>query len=205
MLAYGHSTSSMERTTDDALGDQLLNESFCEMGTSSVLDPAADSWEQDYSDDWESAPNGETLPDGEGSTSTTALHPDDLVADGVIGAEYRSMKLLKMEAASATPPRDPYHGRSSEPKLAREPPRESFNLMVVGEAGLGKTTLLESFFKSFKVRPRSRALSLATPSETPPPSPPLSAPPPHPSSPPRLCDRTTTRPSPSSSARRRTR
>ena len=32
----------------------------------------------------------------------------------------------------------------------REPPQESFNLMVVGEAGLGKTTLLESFFQSFK-------------------------------------------------------
>lgn len=143
----------MERTTNDALGDQLLNESFCEMGGCSVLDPT-DSWEQDYSDDWESAPNGETLQDGEGSTSTTAPHPDDLVADGVIGAEYRSMKLAKMEAASATAPRDPYHGRSSEPRLSREPPRESFNLMVVGEAGLGKTTLLESFFKSFKARPR---------------------------------------------------
>ena len=35
-------------------------------------------------------------------------------------------------------------------RTLREPPRESFNLMVVGEAGLGKTTLLESFFKSFK-------------------------------------------------------
>ena len=33
---------------------------------------------------------------------------------------------------------------------SREPPKESFRLMVVGEAGLGKTTLLESFFKSFK-------------------------------------------------------
>ena len=35
-------------------------------------------------------------------------------------------------------------------RTLREPPKESFNLMVVGEAGLGKTTLLESFFKSFK-------------------------------------------------------
>lgn len=51
-----------------------------------------------------------------------------------------------------SPPRDPYHNRSMEPRLSRDPPRESFNLMVVGEAGLGKTTLLESFFKSFKVR-----------------------------------------------------
>ena len=32
----------------------------------------------------------------------------------------------------------------------REPKRETFNVMVVGESGLGKTTLLESFFKSFK-------------------------------------------------------
>ena len=144
----------MDRTTNDALGDELLNESFCAMSTSG-LGPD-DSWEH-YSDGWESTPNGETLQDSEGgSTSTTAPHPDDIVADGVIGAEYRSMKMAKMEAASATPPRDPYHGRSSEPKLSREPPRESFNLMVVGEAGLGKTTLLESFFKSFKVRLRGR-------------------------------------------------
>ena len=49
-----------------------------------------------------------------------------------------------------SPTRDPYHNRSMEPRLSRDPPRESFNLMVVGEAGLGKTTLLESFFKSFK-------------------------------------------------------
>ena len=59
-----------------------------------------------------------------------------------------------------SPPRDPYHNRSMEPRLSRDPPRESFNLMVVGEAGLGKTTLLESFFKSFKVR-RSASLPFA--------------------------------------------
>ena len=35
-------------------------------------------------------------------------------------------------------------------RMQREPPCQSFNLMVVGEAGLGKTTLLESFFQSFK-------------------------------------------------------
>jgi septin family protein len=35
---------------------------------------------------------------------------------------------------------------------------ESFNLMVVGEAGLGKTTLLESFFQSFKDDEASFAL-----------------------------------------------
>ena len=59
-----------------------------------------------------------------------------------------------------SPPRDPYHNRSMEPRLSRDPPRESFNLMVVGEAGLGKTTLLESFFKSFKVT-RSASLPFA--------------------------------------------
>jgi GTPase SAR1 family protein len=70
----------------------------------------------------------------------------------VIGEEYRRLRQAKMEARASisTPPRDPYHGRSMEPKLSRDPPRESFNLMVVGESGLGKTTLLESFFKSFK-------------------------------------------------------
>ena len=70
----------------------------------------------------------------------------------MIGEEYRRLRQAKMEARASisTPPRDPYHGRSMEPKLSRDPPRESFNLMVVGESGLGKTTLLESFFKSFK-------------------------------------------------------
>ena len=202
----------MDRTTNDALGDELLNESFCAMSTSG-LGPD-DSWEH-YSDGWESTPNGETLQDSEGgSTSTTAPHPDDIVADGVIGAEYRSMKMAKMEAASATPPRDPYHGRSSEPKLSREPPRESFNLMVVGEAGLGKTTLLESFFKSFKVRLRGRrgpqrpdAGGRARPLPAPLPLPPTRHPPgaPHRPSARRPRDRMTTRPSRSSSARRRTR
>merc|ERR1719399_1614288 len=64
------------------------------------------------------------------------------------------MKEALLETAGprvgSTPQNDPYHGRTTEPKTLREPPRESFNLMVVGEAGLGKTTLLESFFKSFK-------------------------------------------------------
>ena len=70
----------------------------------------------------------------------------------MIGEEYRRLRQAKIEARASisTPPRDPYHGRSMEPKLSRDPPRESFNLMVVGESGLGKTTLLESFFKSFK-------------------------------------------------------
>ena len=75
---------------------------------------------------------------------------------GVIGDEYRRLRGAKAQARSSmgSPPRDPYHNRSMEPRLSRDPPRESFNLMVVGEAGLGKTTLLESFFKSFKVRDR---------------------------------------------------
>ena len=59
-----------------------------------------------------------------------------------------------------SPTRDPYHNRSMEPRLSRDPPRESFNLMVVGEAGLGKTTLLESFFKSFKAKTLRPALPL---------------------------------------------
>ena len=77
----------------------------------------------------------------------------NLVASGVVGAEYRMMKDAIESPGprgSATPQSDPYHGRSTDPKTLREPPRESFNLMVVGEAGLGKTTLLESFFKSFQ-------------------------------------------------------
>ena len=61
-----------------------------------------------------------------------------------------------------SPTRDPYHNRSMEPRLSRDPPRESFNLMVVGEAGLGKTTLLESFFKSFKARRSAQPCLLCT-------------------------------------------
>ena len=80
---------------------------------------------------------------------------------GVIGDEYRRLRDAKARVSSmGSPPRDPYHNRSMEPRLSRDPPRESFNLMVVGEAGLGKTTLLESFFKSFKVR-RSASLPFA--------------------------------------------
>ena len=72
----------------------------------------------------------------------------ELSADGALGEEYRAMKAAKAKARS--PVRDPYHNAVEEPVASREPPKESFRLMVVGEAGLGKTTLLESFFKSFK-------------------------------------------------------
>ena len=65
-------------------------------------------------------------------------------------------------SSMGSPTRDPYHNRSMEPRLSRDPPRESFNLMVVGEAGLGKTTLLESFFKSFKARRSAQPCLLCT-------------------------------------------
>ena len=80
----------------------------------------------------------------------------------MIGAEYRSLKASANGAVGIaslpTPQRDPYHGRCVEPRTSREPGRESFNLMVVGEAGLGKTTLLESFFKSFRDEDATSAL-----------------------------------------------
>ncbi|EOD40231.1 hypothetical protein EMIHUDRAFT_460370 [Emiliania huxleyi CCMP1516] len=86
----------------------------------------------------------------------------NLVPHGVIGAEYRSLKASANGAVGIaslpTPQRDPYHGRCVEPRTSREPGRESFNLMVVGEAGLGKTTLLESFFKSFRDEDATSAL-----------------------------------------------
>ena len=72
----------------------------------------------------------------------------ELSADGALGEEYRAMKAAKAKARS--PVRDPYHNAVEEPVAGRERQKESFRLMVVGEAGLGKTTLLESFFKSFK-------------------------------------------------------
>ena len=86
---------------------------------------------------------------------------------GVIGDEYRRLRDAKARVSSmGSPPRDPYHNRSMEPRLSRDPPRESFNLMVVGEAGLGKTTLLESFFKSFKVRRSASLPSARVPART---------------------------------------
>lgn len=77
----------------------------------------------------------------------------NLVESGVIGAEFAALEASSLKPSAPLPKmphKDPYHGRVKEPKTLLEPRRESFNVMVVGEAGLGKTTLLESFFKSFK-------------------------------------------------------
>jgi len=107
------------------------------------------SWDNRERDcDWDMASNataGETGPGGH-----------NIVPSGVVGAEYRLMKealareTSPLRGMNTNNPSDPYHGRTMEPKTLREPARESFNLMVVGEAGLGKTTLLESFFQAFK-------------------------------------------------------
>ena len=76
-------------------------------------------------------------------TAGASQGPPVISPDGAIGAEYR---MLKGEGPKA-PQRDPYHGRLEEPRQAREPKRETFNVMVVGEPGLGKSTLMETLFK----------------------------------------------------------
>ena len=132
-------------------GSSLL-ESYCELGASGPC-PATppqhtEAWDADH--EWDLASNATANDTGMGG-------PDNLVPHGSLGAEYRTMKAAYSHSGDSllprgagTPHRDPYHGRTTEPKTVREPPCESFNLMVVGEAGLGKTTLLESFFQSFK-------------------------------------------------------
>eukprot|EP00965_Chrysotila_dentata_P004794 156891-Pleurochrysis_carterae.AAC.1 len=116
----------------------------------------AHDWDLSVNSDWDvaatatgGAPASPHAGEGGGVTHGGTF---DFVADGVIGAEYRTMKraVSQSESLLKSPVRDPYHGRSVDPRASREPLRESFNLMVVGEAGLGKTTLLESFFKSFR-------------------------------------------------------
>ena len=176
---------------------------WAHLGSSGPLNET-EAWDPDDPHEWDVAStctNGET---GIGGTH-------NMVPSGMIGEEYKMMKEAmdneKCTTTAGTPQRDPYHGRTTEPKCAllggapnfllqgcclhlsypsshtlptafllisgcpplcvpslprqrrstsrpyrtlREPACESFNLMVVGEAGLGKTTLLESFFKSFK-------------------------------------------------------
>jgi len=92
---------------------------------------------------------GGTWEDLDGSEVTRGGQQHNLVEPGAIGAEFQALQKGSLKALPK-PEKDPYHGRSLEPKGLREPQRESFNVMVVGEAGLGKTTLLESFFKSFQ-------------------------------------------------------
>ncbi|KAL1520117.1 hypothetical protein AB1Y20_023589 [Prymnesium parvum] len=95
-------------------------------------------WETDF--EWDLATG---VPEG--------VKNDQVISpDGAIGAEYLNLKQSARKASAAPAVRDPYHGQMEEPRFLREPKRETFNVMVVGESGLGKTTLLESFFKSFK-------------------------------------------------------
>lgn len=162
----------------------MSDEPYCDV--SSSASGLLRDWDDDAHADWDVASNFSTCTAGE-----TGPGGHNVVPPGTIGAEYRMMKEALASgsaAARGTPQRDPYHGRTIEPKCAfptcrafipsspsmslvprshratrvrfvhaplcvrslREPPHESFNLMVVGEAGLGKTTLLESFFKSFR-------------------------------------------------------
>ena len=67
-------------------------------------------------DDWDlasTATAGETGPGG----------GHNFVAPGELGAEYRSMKqALGAETSRGTPQRDPYHGRTTDPKCAARLP-----------------------------------------------------------------------------------
>ena len=143
-------TLSMESSGSEQLSDSFRHLS----GASGASGLPLETWEADH--EWDLAST--TTGGGE-----TGQGGDDLVPDGSIGIEYRTMKAaysanVASPRSGSTPHHDPYHGRITEPKTLREPAMESFNLMVVGEAGLGKTTLLESFFQSFKDDEASFAL-----------------------------------------------
>ena len=94
-----------------------MEESFCELNnlpSSSTLGARFDEASHDWGGDWELASNctaGETGPGGQ----------HNLVAPGVVGAEYRQMKGALPNGSprgASTPQRDPYHGRCIDPKCA---------------------------------------------------------------------------------------
>ena len=128
--------------------DSCASSSYCDLQhgvDQSWLDASNEQRETEWDLASTGTAGGETGPGG----------GHNLVPHGAIGAEFRTMKAAlahdePMPLRGGTPQSDPYHGRTVEPRTVREPPAQSFNLMVVGEAGLGKTTLLESFFQSFK-------------------------------------------------------
>ena len=107
---------SCHQTTEGATAS-LAASSFCELdqlpadsalNESARLDESSHDWA-----DWELASNataGETGPGGH----------HNLVLPGVVGAEYRTMKEALADGApprgGSTPQRDPYHGRTTDPK-----------------------------------------------------------------------------------------
>ena len=110
------------------VGSEQLSDSFRHLsGASGASGPPLETWEADH--EWDLAST--TTGGGE-----TGQGGDDLVPDGSIGIEYRTMKAAYSAANVASPRRgstphhDPYHGRITEPKTLREPAMESFNLMV---------------------------------------------------------------------------
>ena len=79
----------------------------------------SEQWELDYYDEIDALACSDL-------SSVTAEAVHQLVPDGTIGAEYRSMKASAMEAKMrGTPRRDPYHGLSVEPRATREPRRST--------------------------------------------------------------------------------
>ena len=109
-MAEATTSTKERRPTSEASSGESIDESNYEIlqGDSGAM------WDEpDH--DWDLASNA--------TASETGPGPDCVVPYGVIGAEYRTMKgALSQEAGmprGATPHRDPYHGRITDPKCAR--------------------------------------------------------------------------------------
>ena len=88
----------------------MLSASWAELGE---LDDSALDGPGRWAQEWDLASNGTA-----GETGPGGMH--NLVGPGEIGAEYRTMKeaLQTSPSPGCTPQRDPYHGRTTDPKCA---------------------------------------------------------------------------------------
>eukprot|EP00966_Prymnesium_polylepis_P263690 6091379-Prymnesium_polylepis.1 len=84
-----------------------------EMGDDGEALRTSSCW--DLSAEWD-------LSTGEGAKGDHSICPD-----GTIGAEYQMIKQAEVEGTKAPAVRDPYHGQMEEPRILREPKRETFN------------------------------------------------------------------------------
>ena len=86
------------------------SESYDDLHGAGATSTLGETWDADH--EWEMASNGTADHTGPG--------PDNLVPHGCIGAEYRTMKANAAQEIAVprgdTPHRDPYHGRTTDPK-----------------------------------------------------------------------------------------
>lgn len=88
---------------------------WAHLGSSGPLNET-EAWDPDDAHEWDVA---STCTNGE--TGIGGAH--NMVPSGTIGEEYKMMKEAldneKGTAPAGTPQRDPYHGRTTEPKCVR--------------------------------------------------------------------------------------